>query len=223
MIVDDDAELASALGQFLRDNGFDCRIAHDVPAARREYAAFLPQLCLVDIVMPGQSGRVFCREIAEQSDVGIIMMSSLSDSETIIALLEIGADDYIVKPFKFAEIFARMRALLRRSSGRAKPVPAQRLGPWHFEFEARRLRHDEGFTVRLTPSEMQVLRFMAASPGTTFTRADLLTVARSRQHGGADDRAIDNLIKRLRRKIEEDPSNARYVVTVWGKGFRIDP
>jgi len=129
----------------------------------------------------------------------------------------------IVKPFRPAEVLARARAVLRRRDRAAPVVAVTRLGPWAFELENRQLRHDEGFTVALTPSEAEILRFMAASPGTVFSRADILAVSRNRQHGGAEDRAVDNLIKRLRRKIEDDPANARYVVTVYGKGFRLNP
>ena len=223
LIVDDDVELAADLATYLEQNGIDVDVTHDVASARRVLPDTAPDLCLVDIVMPGLSGRVFCKDVVESSDAGVIMMSSLSDSDTIIALLEIGADDYIVKPFRSTEVLARARAVLRRRDRAAPVVAVTRLGPWAFELENRQLRHDEGFTVALTPSEAEILRFMAASPGTVFSRADILAVSRNRQHGGAEDRAVDNLIKRLRRKIEDDPANARYVVTVYGKGFRLNP
>lgn len=223
LIVDDDADLAAHLKAFLTKQGFDVRVAPDVPQGRVALAEHEPALCLVDIMMPGPSGKVFCAEIADGSDTGVVMMSSLSDSETIIALLEIGADDYLVKPFHPPEILARIRAVLRRQGAGVPARPLDRLGPWALELAERRLRHDEGFTVSLTPSEMEVLRFMSASPRTVFARSDLLAASRARQHGGNDDRAVDNLIKRLRRKLEADPANPRHVVTVWGKGYRLDP
>ncbi|MEO0487688.1 MAG: response regulator transcription factor [Pseudomonadota bacterium] len=223
LFVDDDIDLLAEVSRYFADQGYDIRTAQDVPLARAVFDDFNPALCLVDIVMPGPSGRVFCKEIVDKSDCGVIMMSSLSDSETIIALLEIGADDYIVKPYRFPEMLARVRAVLRRRGGTQKPKVIDRLGPWTLEFEDRVLRHDDGYTVRVTLTEMEVLRFLIASPGTIFSRSDILAISRTRQHGGADDRSVDNLVKRLRRKIETDPANARYIVTVWGKGYRIDP
>ncbi|MEM7709742.1 MAG: response regulator transcription factor, partial [Pseudomonadota bacterium] len=223
LIVDDDVDIAEHLRRFLAERGFDVRVAYDVPSGRAALAAHAPALCLVDIVMPGPSGKVFCAEIAARSDAGVVMMSSLSDSETIIALLEIGADDYLVKPFHLPEMLARVRAVLRRLDAGAPVRPLDRLGPWALELAERRLRHDEGFTVALTPSEMEMLRFMSASPGTVFARSDLLAASRARQHGGNDDRAIDNLVKRLRRKLETDSADPQHLVTVWGRGYRLEP
>jgi len=224
LIVEDDSELASDIAAFLRDQSFAVTIAENVPKGRDALRDSNPDLCLVDIMMPGPSGRVFCREVVEQSDRPVIMMSSLSDSDTVIALLELGADDYITKPFEMGEMLARIRAVLRRHAKTTpRTAPSLRFGPWAFEPQERRLRHVDGFSVTLTPSEGEVLRFMLASPGTVFTREDLLAVSRTRQHAGADDRAIDNLIKRLRKKVEEDTSTPRHLVTVWGKGYRFDP
>ena len=211
LIVDDDADLANALACTLRAQDFAVTVAGDVPQGRAALRAADPDLCLVDIVMPGPSGRVFCREVVEQSDRPVIMMSSLSDSETVIALLELGADDYIVKPFEMGEMLARIRAVLRRQAkASARPKDGLRFGPWGFEPNERRLRHAEGFSVALTSSE------------TVFAREDLLAVSRTRQHSGADDRAIDNLMKRLRKKVEADTGAPRHLVTVWGKGYRLD-
>lgn len=228
MIVEDDTELSAELARFLRAQGYAVTLAEDVPTGRAALREGAPDLCLVDIVLPGPSGRVFCREVAQQSDRPVIMMSSLGDSETVIALLDLGADDYIVKPFEMGEMLARIRAVLRRQAKiearlEAQPAAATRFGPWAFEPAERRLRHADGFSVTLTPSETEILRFMLASPGTVFAREDLLAVSRTRQHSGADDRAIDNLMKRLRKKVEADTSAPRHLVTVWGKGYRFDP
>ncbi len=224
MVVEDDAELATEVEAYLVDQGYHVLVARDVPCARAALRDSPPDLCLSDIMLPGPSGRVFCREVAEQTDCPVIMISSLSDSETVISLLELGADDYIVKPFQMGEMLARVRAVLRRQAKTAvRPAQAGRFGPWGFEPGERRLRHVDGFAVTLTQSETDVLRFMTASPGTVFSRADLLAVSRTRQHTGADDRAIDNLMKRLRKKVEEDTGAPRHIVTVWGKGYRFDP
>jgi DNA-binding response OmpR family regulator len=224
LVVEDDRLLSADLEAFLSDQNFTVETAPDVPAARAAFARQRPDICLVDIVMPGPSGKLFCRDVVDRSDTGVVMMSSLSDSETIIALLEIGADDYLVKPFQFGEMLARLRAVLRRrQAGQgAQPGPS-RIGPWTLEPRDRQLRHAEGFTVKMTPSETEVLRFMLASPRTIFSREDLLAVSRTRQHEGSDDRAIDNLFKRLRKKVEADTANPRYLVTERGKGYRFNP
>ncbi len=224
MIVEDDGELASGIATFLRDQGYRAVVAGDVPNARTALRDSMPDLCLCDIMLPGPSGRVFCREVTELSNCPVIIISSLSDSETVIALLELGADDYIVKPFEMGEMLARVRAVLRRQAKAAgRPAARSRFGPWDFQPRDRRLRHTDGYMVMLTPSEAEILRFMAASPGTVFSREDLLAVSRTRQHAGTDDRAIDNLMKRLRKKVEKDTSAPQHVVTVWGKGYRFDP
>jgi len=224
LVVDDDTDLLGDIARFLEQNGYAVAVAEDVPKARATLRQAAPDLCLVDIKLPGPSGRVFCREVVEHTNCPVIMISSLSDSATVIALLELGADDYIVKPFEMGEMLARIRAVLRRKE-RAGPRPAQgtRFGAWAFEPGERRLHHADGFAVTLTPSETEILRFMSASPGAVFSRADLLAVSRTRHHAGSDDRAIDNLMKRLRKKVEADTSAPRHLVTVWGKGYRFDP
>jgi len=124
LIVDDDHALGEELGKALTTAGYTTHRTTSVPEARQVWNKTKIDLCLVDIVMPGPSGKVFCREIRERSDAAIIMMSSLSDQDTIIALLDIGADDYIVKPFTFPEMMARARAVLRRRKDHIQPHTA---------------------------------------------------------------------------------------------------
>lgn len=226
LVVDDDTALAADVAAHLRGLGHAVAEAANVAEARQLRETGQPALCLVDILMPGTSGRVFCAELAERSTAGIIMMSSLSDTDTITALLEIGADDYIVKPFRMEEMAARVRAVLRRRGGGRAPAPGgaeaevARLGAWGFEPAARRLVSDSGESVALTPSEISLLRFLVANPGVVFSREDILAVSRTRQHGGASDRSVDNLVKRLRRKLGQDRDGPQSIETVWGKGFR---
>ena len=168
VIVDDDVELGRALQEFLVAAGFRVWRMEDVPSGRRAIAQARPDLCIVDIMMPGTSGKVLCGELAEGSDAGVIMMSSISDNETVVALLGIGADDYIIKPFQFAEMLARINAVLRRRQRHAGPTATKqttRIGAWTFDPAERRLRDDTGRTVALTPSEIGLLRFLCASPG----------------------------------------------------------
>jgi DNA-binding response OmpR family regulator len=225
LIVEDDATLRAELSDFLEARGYQVAAAAEVASARQLLAREKPDLCLTDIMLPGASGKVLCRELAEHSDCGVIMMSSLSDDDTIVTLLDMGADDYLVKPFGFAEALARIRAVLRR---RAIAHPAVKsgdiaIGAWVFEMQAKRLTGEGGLVRPLTQSEAAVLRFLALSPGTAFSREDLLAVSRTRQHGGSDDRSVDALIKRLRKKLEADPAAPLHITTVWGKGYRFEP
>lgn len=222
LIVDDDPDLVTELAAALAAAGYQTRKCTNVPEARQAWSDQKSDLCLVDILMPGPSGKVFCREISERSDASIIMMSSLSDQDTIIALLDIGADDYIVKPFTFPEMIARIRAVLRRhrSQSPSRSTSAMQIGDWEFDPQMRRLSGPDGLVVPLTQSEASVLRFLGQSPGVVFSREDILAVARTRQYTGKDDRAVDTLIKRLRRKIEIEPSNPKHILTEWGKGYK---
>ncbi|KZK84223.1 Sensory transduction protein regX3 [Pseudovibrio sp. W64] len=221
LIVDDDHTLGEELGKALVSAGYTPHRCISVPEARQVWNKIKFDLCFVDIVMPGPSGKVFCREVRERSDAAIIMMSSLSDQDTIIALLDIGADDYIVKPFTFPEMLARARAVLRRRKDHTQQYTASaiQIGDWTFDLQLRRISNIKGLTVPLTQSEAAVLRFFAQSPGVVFSREDILAVARTRQHAGKDDRSVDTLIKRLRRKIEIEPSNPMHILTEWGKGY----
>ena len=225
LIVDDDAAFGAEIQSFLAAQGYAPSRVENVPDARVVMGADPPDLCLVDIVMPGTSGKVFCREVVESSDAAAIMISSLSDEDTIVSLFELGADDYLVKPFGMREMLARIRAVLRRRAAMPR-VPQKRqarVGDWLFDSIDRTLTGPDEFVRILTPGESALLRFFVVCPDIVFSREDLLAVSRTRQHTGSVDRSVDNLIKRLRKKIEADPANPRHIVTVWGKGYRFDP
>lgn len=224
LIVEDDSLLGAELSSELIRAGYCIRICTTVPEARAAWSEQPADICLVDIVVPGPSGKVFCREISERSSTPVIMMSCLSDEETIIASLDIGADDYLIKPFSMPEMKARLRAVLRRQQQARNQFTLEgardRIGSWTFDFQSRRLSTEQGLTVPLTQSEASVLRFLSHSPDIVFSREDILAVARSRQYAGKDDRAVDSLIKRLRRKLEVNPAQPKHIVTVWGKGYK---
>ncbi|MCR9087503.1 MAG: response regulator transcription factor [Rhodobacteraceae bacterium] len=220
LFVEDDEELASQTGVFLSDRGYSVECANAVGPARALISQQPYDLYLLDIILPGVSGKVLCREIAETSRSGIIMVSSVSDDAERIALLELGADDYIVKPFNMFELLARVRAFFRRTQGgRASEPRLQRFGPWSFVEDERHLKHDDGRLITLTTSEALVLRYFLANPGLVCSREDLLAIARARQHGGSGDRSVDTLIRRLRTKVEPDPADPTFIETVWGQGY----
>ncbi len=219
LIVEDDLSLARETAEFLADRGYAVDTADSVASARPFVDARTIDLFILDIILPGVSGKVLCREIAETSRAGVIMVSSLEADEERISLLEMGADDYLVKPFNPLELLARVRAFFRRSGGSAPVQRVTRFGAWAFEAGERQLKHEDGRIVTLTPSETQVLRYLTANPDIVFDREDILAVSRVRQHAGSNDRSVDNLIKRLRQKIEADPARPIHIETVWGKGY----
>ncbi|WP_170134898.1 response regulator [Acuticoccus kandeliae] len=224
LLVDDDEDYCVKVQAQLQERGYFVDCAHDVPSARRLIDARPYDLYLLDLIMPGTSGKVLCRELATQSVAGIIVVSSISDDAERIALLELGADDYIVKPFNALELLARVRSVLRRSDrNRATPRQAPRFGPWALVDGERHLKHEDGRVISLTSSEAEILRFFVANPNMLCTREDILAVARVRQYAGANDRSVDTLIRRLRKKVEVDPGNPRLIETVWGQGYVFRP
>ena len=220
LIVDDDRDLATTVQHYLSDNDFTVDYADGVAAARKLIAEGHYDLYVLDLVMPGTSGKVACREIRMASQAGIIVASSLSDDDERIGLLEMGADDYIVKPYNPAELLARIRAVLRRATGgQTRQIHAQQFGPWQFVEGDRHLKHRDGLVITLTGSESEVLRYFVANPDVLCSRDDLLAVSRMRQHGGAGDRSVDVLIGRLRKKIKRSPEDPELIETVWGRGY----
>lgn len=219
LVVEDDIALGLETARFMADRGYAVDFADDAVSARRIFEATPIDLFILDIVMPGTSGKVLCREIVESSRAGVIIVSSLEADEDRISLLEMGADDYLVKPFNPLELLARVRAFFRRQDSTVPVSRVTQIGDWTFEGGDRRIRHRDGKVVTLTPSEAQVLRYLTANPGIVFDREEILAVSRVRQHAGANDRSVDNLIKRLRQKIEPDPGSPVHIETVWGKGY----
>ncbi|QAX28807.1 response regulator transcription factor [Leisingera sp. NJS204] len=165
LIVDDEKALGTDLAAALSSAGNVTRHRTNVPEARQAWSEEKADLCLVDILMPGPSGKVFCREISEHSDASNIMMSSLGDHETAIALLDIGADDCIVKPFSMSEMMARVRAVLRRRTSRSAPQAASsiEIGDLAFDLQLRRLSKPEGLTIPLSSASTISLRDRGSS------------------------------------------------------------
>lgn len=220
LIVEDDDELGAQVQEFMTPRGFHVERANGVGPARKLISLKPYDLYLLDIVMPGISGKVLCREIAETSHSGIIMISSISDDAERIALLELGADDYIVKPFNMLELLARIHAFFRRSQrSNTGNLRQTQFGPWRFVNDERHLQNDDGRLVTLTSSEAQLMRYFLSNPDLVCSREDILAIARVRQHAGPGDRSVDTLIRRLRMKIEPNPTEPKYIETVWGQGY----
>jgi len=217
LVVEDDARIADLIAKNLEAAGYECHQAVDGGRALAEFARLKPALVVLDLGLAGMDGLEVTRRIRKDSDVPILMVTARSSEGDKLLGLELGADDYVTKPFSTAELTARVRALLRRSSGtltdRVLELGALRIDP------ARRSLEREGEPVPLTTLEFDLLYFLASRPGRVFSREALME-----QDWGSDrvvdDRSIDSLISRVRRKLERDPSNPSYLQTVWGAGYR---
>lgn len=218
LIVEDDARIADVIEKNLAAAGFAVSISVDGGRALADFARFKPALVVLDLGLPGIDGIEVTRRLRRDSDVPILMVTARSSEGDKLLGLEIGADDYIVKPFSTAELVARVRALLRRWSGalgeRVIEHAGLRIDP------ARRSVERDGTRVPLTTLEFDVLYFLVQRPGRVFSREALMEHVWGSDRI-VDDRSIDSLVSRLRRKIEADPAHPRYVQTVWGAGYRM--
>jgi DNA-binding response OmpR family regulator len=222
LIVEDDDRLRSALRLALRDEGFKVETATDAESAMQRLTATDPDLVLVDIMLPGTAnGFDLCRSIRQSSNVPIIVVTARDDSHDVVAGLEAGADDYVTKPFVIKELAARIRALLRRTRITEDDGAAMDFGDLLISPEEGRvtLRGEE---VSLTRTEFLLLCELAQSPNRVMSRDVLLENVWGYDYFG-DTRVVDAHVRRLRKKIEPDPSEPVYVVTVRGLGYRFEP
>ena len=219
LVVDDDADLAEMLGIVLRSEGMEplfCYTGSDaVPTFRRES----PDLVLLDLMLPGMDGLAVCRAMRAESAVPIVMLTARGDTVDVVAGLQAGADDYIVKPFKPRELVARIEARLRRLEDTAGDVLA--IGDVTIDVGAHSVSRD-GAQIQVTPLEFDLLAALARRPGFAFSREQLLADVWGYQHAG-DTRLVNVHVQRLRGKVELDPDNPEVVVTVRGVGYRAGP
>lgn len=223
LIIDDDREIRDLLARFLQQNQFRTTTARDAREARRAWANGHFQLVVLDLMLPGEPGLDFARWLRQVSDVPIIMLTALGEDTDRINGLELGADDYVPKPFNPRELLARMRAVLRRvgdsEERRGRDAPgAYRFNGWTLELSGRRLLNVDGVEVALTGGEFDLLLALVERANRVLTRDMLLDLLRGRQ-AGPFDRAIDVAVSRLRRKLEDDGRDARLIKTVRGGGY----
>jgi two-component system response regulator MtrA len=222
LVVDDDPALAEMLSIALTAEGFAAAFVGDGRQAIAALMAEPPDLVLLDLMLPGQDGFSVCRSLRARSDVPIVMLTARADTEDVVKGLESGADDYIVKPFHTAELVARVRARLRRSSADDGEPSQVCIGPADGQLEIDVAGHEvtrDGQPVSLTPLEFELLLALARRPGHVFTREQLLEQVWGYQHAG-DTRLVNVHVQRLRAKIEQDPENPRVVLTVRGVGYK---
>lgn len=222
LVVDDDREIRDLLSRFLEKQGMRVTAARDAREARRVWPLGRYHLVVLDLMMPGEPGLDFARWLRSQSDVPVVILTAMGEETDRIVGLELGADDYVAKPFNPRELLARIRAVLRRASGEgtAKEPPAKviRFAGWTLEPGRRRLLNPDGAEVSLTGGEYELLLVLVERANRVLTRDMLMDLLRGRQ-AGPFDRAIDVAVSRLRRKLEDDGRNPSLIKTVRGGGY----
>jgi DNA-binding response OmpR family regulator len=220
LVVDDDRKIVELVALYLKRDGYSVLAAYDgqeaLDLARRKQ----PDLIVLDLLLPELDGTDVCRLLRAESRVPIIMLTARSTDDDKLLGLDIGADDYITKPFNPRELVARVRAVLRRITPEEAPADDLKFGELTISF----VRHEvfiSGRTVSLTPTEFRLLETLAKEPGRAFSRADLLDRAFGYDYDGVE-RTVDVHIMNLRRKIEPEPGRPRYIATVPGMGYRFE-
>ena len=216
LVVDDDRRIRDLLSRFLHSEGYRVTTADNAADARAKLGSLSFDLLVLDVMMPGETGFQLAKSLRETSSVPILMLTAKAEADSRITGLELGADDYVPKPFEPRELSLRIANILRRTITAPMPaIESVRFGEFMFHLGRGELFRGEEI-VRLTDRERDMLRVLAATPGETVPR-----MALAGNGGGANERAVDVQVNRLRRKIERDPANPLFVQTVRGIGYRL--
>jgi len=227
LVVDDDPGLRDLLTDYLAHEGFEVEAVGDGVAMRRWLAEDRADLIILDLMLPGEDGLSLARDLRTRSDVPIVMLSARGEEVDRIVGLEVGADDYLPKPFNPRELLARIRAVLRRRNGSGSDLPGgassrkKRFGPYELNLDAQCLLR-EGEEIPLTTGEFNLLSIFVEHPNRVLDRDRLLDLLKGYERSPFD-RSVDVRVARLRAKIEEDSKEPRYIRTVWGKGYLFAP
>ena len=222
LLVDDENSLREPLAEYLTGQGFVVREAESAASARSVLTSETPDLVLLDIMMPGEDGLSLCRHLVESRNLPVILLTAKGEAMDRIIGLEIGADDYVTKPFEPRELVARIRSVLRRAdrpSDEAQENAVYRFEGWELDPLKHRLTDPDGTTVPLSTAEFRMLRAFCDHPRQVLDRDRLLDMVQGRE-AQLFDRAVDNQISRLRRKIETDTREPQFIQTVRGGGYR---
>ncbi len=222
LIVDDDNNIAELISLYLTKECFETKIVNDGEQALKEFDSFHPDLLLLDLMLPAIDGYQVCRELRQTSDVPIIMLSAKGETFDKVLGLELGADDYIIKPFDAKELVARVRAVLRRFKVRQPAAPSGEKSVSYPDLTINLTNYSVtymGKQVDMPPKELELLYFLASSPNQVFTREQLLDHIWGYEYIG-DTRTVDVHIKRLREKIKDNPGWS--IATVWGIGYKFE-
>ncbi|MDT0165752.1 response regulator transcription factor [Actinotalea sp. AC32] len=220
LVVDDDATIRDVVRRYLERAGHEVLLAVDGPGALRLAATGRPDLVVLDLMLPGMGGLEVCRRLRATTPVPVVMVTARTDEADRIAGLELGADDYVGKPFSPRELVLRVEAVLRRSGAAVGGGGAMTDGDLVVDLAAHEARRG-GRALVLTAREFDLLAFLVRHPRTAYTRQDLLREVWDWSFG--DESTVTVHVRRLREKIEDDPSDPRRIVTVWRVGYRFDP
>jgi DNA-binding response OmpR family regulator len=221
LVVDDEKKIVDIVKAYLEKDGFQVIYAFDGQTAVELAKNQSPDLIILDLMLPGLSGFDVCRIVRQSSNTPIIMLTARDDTTDKILGLEMGADDYVTKPFDPKELVSRVRAVLRRYEGPLVPKAELKVGNLTIDIEKRLVVRD-GRNIELTQTEFDLLKALAESPGRVYSRMQLLDLVQGEAFDGYE-RTIDSHIKNLRKKIEPDPNNPNYIITVHGVGYKIAP
>ena len=222
-MVDDHSEIRDLLKRFLEQHGMRVSCARDGKEMKRLLDEREFDLLVLDLMMPGEDGLTLCRELRVKSRLPIIMLTAMGEETDRIIGLEMGADDYLAKPFNPRELLARIKAVMRRTQAEPQPAPDTltrdlRFDRWLLDINRRELVDEDGVGMSLSTAEFDLLKVFLERPQRVLSRDQLLDLARGRE-AVAFDRAVDTLVSRLRRKLERDPKNPELIKTIWGGGY----
>jgi len=230
LVVDDDPQIGDLIKDYLEQHGYRVSTARDGHEMRRVMKRANIDLVVLDLMLPGDDGITLCRKLRETSDVMIIMLSAMGEEPDRVVGLEVGADDYVSKPFSPRELLARIKALMRRTTGplaeqrkarRLADLPSIRFHDWTLNRNRRLLLAPDGVTVPLSSGEYELLLAFIENPKRTMNRDQLLDLTHGRE-SGPFDRTIDVQVARLRKKIEADPRQPKLIITMRGDGYQLD-
>jgi two-component system OmpR family response regulator len=227
LVVDDQQEIRDVVQEYLTGEGFRVSTAQDGTGMRRVLSQSAADLVILDLMLPGEDGLTLARSLRSQSGIGIIILTGRGETVDRIIGLEMGADDYLPKPFHLRELLARVKSVLRRVQSRTGDSPSANrsraeFAGWHLDLSSRELLSPTGEEIRLTTGEFDLLTAFVNNANQVLSRDRLLDLARNRE-AGPFDRTIDVQVGRLRRKLEDDPQNPNLIKTVRGSGYIFTP
>lgn len=223
IVVDDHKDIRDLLARYLSKNGLRVSVADGGAAMRRALKGAAIDLVVLDVMMPGEDGLSLCRHLRETTDLPVILLTAMAEDTDRVIGLEIGADDYVTKPFNPRELLARIKAVLRRTQAlppnrEVREGGELRFERWRLDLARRELIGEDGVAVPLSTGEFRLLTAFLERPGMVLSREQILDITRGRQ-AAPFDRSVDNQVSRLRRKIERDPANPELIKTIWGGGY----
>lgn len=225
LVVDDHQDIRDLVARYLTEHGYRVTTAKDGKAMKAVLSSSAVDLVILDVMMPGEDGLTLCRHLREQGQLPVIMLTAMTEQTDRVVGLEMGADDYLTKPFFPRELLARIKAVLRRTAAlppqkEALASQTLRFDRWLLDVSRRELLDSDGVAVPLSTAEFKLLSTFLAHPHHVLSREQLLDLTQGRQ-ADVFDRSIDNQVSRLRRKVEHNPSKPSLIKTVWGGGYTL--